>query len=91
MRPGEHHLAELADGLRLRLIDRRRGEATAGRAPGMNLAEEVDALVSAEAALLGAETRAELAARIVRDTVGLGPLEELLADPAVEEVMVNGF
>jgi pilus assembly protein CpaF len=27
---------------------------------------------------------------IMRETVGLGPLEELLADPAVEEVMVNG-
>jgi pilus assembly protein CpaF len=27
---------------------------------------------------------------ILRDTVGLGPLEELLTDPAVEEVMVNG-
>src|SRR6185295_15037460 len=90
MRPGERHLAELAGGLRLRLIERRRGEAAAGRAPGMDLAEEVDALVAEEAALLDAETRAELAARIVRDTVGLGPLEVLLADPAVEEVMVNG-
>ena len=29
-------------------------------------------------------------ARIIRDTVGLGPLEDLLADPSVEEVMVNG-
>jgi pilus assembly protein CpaF len=91
VRPGEHHLAELADGLRLRLIERRRGEAAAGRAPGMDLADEVDALVGEEAVLLGAATRAELAARIVRDTVGLGPLEDLLADPAVEEVMVNGF
>jgi pilus assembly protein CpaF len=27
---------------------------------------------------------------ILRDTVGLGPLEQLLADPAVTEVMVNG-
>ena len=91
MRPGERHIAELADGLRLRLIERRRGEAAAGRLPGMDLAEEVGALVGEEAALLGAETRAELVARIVRDTVGLGPLEELLADPAVDEVMVNGF
>jgi pilus assembly protein CpaF len=91
VRPGERHLAELADGLRLRLIERRRAEAAAGRAPGVGLAEEVDALVGEEAALLGAGMRAELAARIVRDTVGLGPLEELLADPAVEEVMVNGF
>ena len=47
-------------------------------------------LVDEEAALLGAADREELAARIVRDSVGLGPLEVLLADPAVEEVMVNG-
>ena len=91
MRPGERHLAELAGSLRLRLIDRRRNEAAVGRAPARGLAEEVDALVGEEAVLLSEETRAELAARIVRDTIGLGPLEELLADPAVEEVMVNGF
>jgi len=91
VRPGERHLAELAGSLRLRLIDRRRNEAAVGRAPARGLAEEVDALVGEEAVLLSEETRAELAARIVRDTIGLGPLEELLADPAVEEVMVNGF
>jgi pilus assembly protein CpaF len=91
VRPGERHLAELADGLRLRLIERRQAEAAIGRAPAMDLVEEVEALVGEEAVLLGVETRAELAARIVRDTVGLGPLEDLLADPAVEEVMVNGF
>ena len=91
MRPGERHLSELADGLRLRLIERRRVEAAAGRAPRAELVEEVSALVDEEAALLGAEARAELVARIVRDTIGLGPLEELLADPAVEEVMVNGM
>jgi pilus assembly protein CpaF len=34
--------------------------------------------------------REAIAALILRDTVGLGPLEDLLADPAVEEVMVNG-
>ena len=28
--------------------------------------------------------------RVLRDTVGLGPLEELLDDPEVEEVLVNG-
>ena len=37
-----------------------------------------------------AADRAEIAARVVRDSVGLGPLEILLADPLVEEVMVNG-
>jgi pilus assembly protein CpaF len=86
----ERHLAELAERLRAGLIERRRGEAAAGRLPSAELPEDVRALVDGEAALLGPADRAELAARIVRDTVGLGPLEELLADPAVEEVMVNG-
>lgn len=86
----EHHLAVLADQLRLGLIERRRSEAAAGRSPAVGVEDEVRALVDDEAALLGAEDRAELAMRIVRDTVGLGPLETLLADPAIEEVMVNG-
>jgi pilus assembly protein CpaF len=86
----ERHLAILAEELRLGLIERRRAEAAAGRSPSVEPAEEVRAFVDEEAALLGVTDRADLVARIVRDTVGLGPLEDLLADPAVEEVMVNG-
>jgi pilus assembly protein CpaF len=33
--------------------------------------------------------RAQLADRMVQETLGLGPLEELLADPEVSEIMVN--
>jgi pilus assembly protein CpaF len=90
VRARERHLESLADELRRDLIERRRAEAAAGRSPGVELEDEVRALVDEEAALLGVADRAELVARIVRDTVGLGPLEDLLADPAVEEVMVNG-
>ena len=86
----QHHLAGLADELRFRLIERRRVEAASGGAATVDLAEEVCALVEEEAVLLGPATRAAISQRIVRDTVGLGPLEDLLADPAVEEVMVNG-
>jgi pilus assembly protein CpaF len=86
----EHHLVVLADELRSGLIERRRAAAAAGRSPGVELEDEVRALVDEEAALLGAADRAELTTRIVRDTVGLGPLEILIADPAIEEVMVNG-
>jgi pilus assembly protein CpaF len=49
----------------------------------------VHALVENEAAVLPAARRAELAELILRDAVGLGPLEELLADPDVEDVLVN--
>src|SRR3954447_14256485 len=86
----EHHLAGLADELRFRLIERRRVAAAGGGAGAVDLAEEVNALVEEEAALLSQAARGELATRIVRDTVGLGPLEDLLADPSVDEAMVNG-
>ena len=83
-------VAELAEALRLGLVERRRGAAAAGDTAGGRLAEEVRALIEEEAALLGERDREAVAARILRDTVGLGPLEDLLADPLVEEVMVNG-
>jgi pilus assembly protein CpaF len=86
----DRHIEEVAGSLRGRLVERRRGEAAAGRPPAAQLAEEVRELVAAEAAILGPVDRCAVEARILRDTVGLGPLEDLLADPSVEEVMVNG-
>jgi pilus assembly protein CpaF len=86
----ERHIAALADELRFRLIEWRRVAAASGVRAAVELPDEVRALVDEEAALLGSATRAEVTTRIVRDTVGLGPLEDLLADPSVEEVMVNG-
>jgi pilus assembly protein CpaF len=86
----ERQIEDLAGSLRARLIERRRAEAAAGRSPATELADEVRDLVAEEAAILGEGDRAAVEARIVRDTVGLGPLEDLLADPLVEEVMVNG-
>jgi pilus assembly protein CpaF len=47
-------------------------------------------LVDEDAAVLEQATRDRLCELILREAVGLGPLEELLADPSVEEVMVNG-
>jgi pilus assembly protein CpaF len=90
MEARERNIAELAGALRRRLVERRRGEAAAGRRPDGDLEASVRALVDEHAAILPAAAREEVATRIVRDSVGLGPLEVLLADPAVEEVMVNG-
>ena len=72
-------LDTLADELRERLL------ASAGAGE-----EGVGALVEREAGVLDAGARAEVAARISARAAGLGPLEPLLADPAVEEVMVSG-
>src|SRR4051794_28831553 len=79
-------LEELAEALRRRLIARARwGSASVGELGG-----EVRTLADAEAPALRASERDELAARVVRLATGLGPLEPLLADPGVDEVMVNG-
>jgi pilus assembly protein CpaF len=86
----ERHIAEVAATLRARLVERRRAEAAAGGRGVSDLERTVRELVDEEAAVLTAADRAEIAARVIRDSVGLGPLEILLADPAVEEVMVNG-
>jgi pilus assembly protein CpaF len=79
-------LDELAGALRARLVERARsgevGEAT--------LDAEVRDLVEREAAPLPEAEREALHERVVLLATGLGPLEPLLADPAVDEVMVNG-
>jgi pilus assembly protein CpaF len=84
------HLDELAVELRRRLIERRRAQAAAGAEALGALPEAVRRLVDEDAAILEPTTRERLCELILREAVGLGPLEELLADPAVEEVMVNG-
>ncbi|MDX6616115.1 MAG: pilus assembly protein CpaF [Solirubrobacterales bacterium] len=84
------NLEALAIELRERLLERRRAEAAAGRAPAEDLVAATRELVDEEAAILSAPTREQVAELIVREAVGLGPLEELLEDPAVEEVMVCG-
>ena len=78
-----HELDELAADLRDRLL------ATAAD-PSEDLPGRIRALVDREAAVLDAGARAELAGRIAERAFGLGPLEPLLGDPAVEEVMVCG-
>jgi pilus assembly protein CpaF len=78
-------LDELAVALRERLIER----ARSGTAHG-EVAEDVRELVEAEAAPLAPAEREELARRVLLLASGLGPLEALMADPAVDEVMVNG-
>jgi pilus assembly protein CpaF len=84
----DRHEEALAAELRRRLVERRRAEAAAGSGVA-ELDDAVTELVDREAAVLSEARRAHLRELVLRDTVGLGPLEELLDDPAVEEVMVN--
>ena len=78
-------LDALAATLRERLVDTA-GEAGADDDPSAR----IGALVEREAGVLDAPTRSALAARVAERAVGLGPLEPLLRDPAVDEMMVCG-
>ncbi len=82
-------LDRIADQLRERLIEIRRSAAAGGdRSPDFE--RQLQDLVDEAGALLGPANREQLLERVRRDTIGLGPLEELLADPGVDEVLVNG-
>ena len=78
-------LEQLAHSLRDRLVAHARDGVASG-----GVEDQAARLVENEAAALDPGTRELLAARVVRLATGLGPLEPLLADPEVDEVMVNG-
>ena len=79
-------LDALAESLRGKLIERARsGEPGEG-----SLDQEVRALVEREAAPLPEAERHALGERVLLLATGLGPLEPLLSDGRVDEVMVNG-
>jgi pilus assembly protein CpaF len=77
-------LETIAERLRARLVAEARDERDG------EVESRIRALVDREAALLGEEDRAQLARLVAERSFGLGPLEPLLGDPAVDEVMVNG-
>ena len=78
---------DAVDRLAASLRDRLLADADAMAPP----AERIAALVEREAALLDAPTRAELLRRVTERALGLGPLQPLLEDPEVDEVMVSGL
>ena len=76
-------LERLAVSLRERLV----AEAGDGE---RDVPARIREVVEREAGLLDAAQREALVARVAERSFGLGPLEPLLRDPAVDEIMVNG-
>jgi DNA invertase Pin-like site-specific DNA recombinase len=80
----------VSDDLDILAADLRDRLAAGSGDPDLDLTTRIRSLVDREAAVLDAATRADLAGRIAERAFGLGPLEPLLGDPAVEELMVCG-
>jgi pilus assembly protein CpaF len=81
---------ELVQELRKRLVDE------ANLAPGgltgdrEALKKRLAELITEQASPLDARQQEVLVERVLSSALGLGPLEPLLANPAVDEIMVNG-
>lgn len=88
-RTGEE-IERFAERLRERAISDARSRRLPADADGAAVREHVAALVEREAPALSERVRGELVERVVTASVGFGPLEPLLADPTVDEIMVNG-
>ena len=82
---GTSALDALAAELRERLL--REGGDSSGGDPQAR----IRALVDREAGVLDESTRAALVARVAERSFGLGPLEPLMSDPEVDEIMVCGL
>src|SRR3954468_15084622 len=79
-------LDRIADGLRRHLAD----EALKPGSAREPVRERVAALVRDHAAPLSHDQQGELVSRVLAGTLGLGPLEPLMGDPEIEEIMING-
>ena len=81
----ESAIGEIASQIHTSLL-----EQVVRHSPDSQLADSVELLVYRQAGILSAQTRSLIAERIIQRTVGAGPLQKLLGDPEVDEILVNG-
>ena len=85
---------ELKFTLHRKLLERINLEALAGIDDGHIHAEvrqAVLAMVEEEPNLLTAAEKREVSEEVLHEVFGLGPLEPLLADPGISDILVNGY
>jgi Flp pilus assembly CpaF family ATPase/MinD-like ATPase involved in chromosome partitioning or flagellar assembly len=82
---------DLVEELNVRRVDLdTKGDPVRERQLRTNVESTVNALISKEKELaLAREEREQLVKELVDEALGLGPLEELLRDPTITEIMVN--
>jgi len=89
--PGLEHLRDSATEALFERMGSRITDPTLSEAQLHQLARrELAAIIAEQAAMLSDEQRRALIDDIADDALGLGPLQRLLDDPGVTEIMVNG-
>ncbi len=80
----------------IRTIDLKKILAEAGDSEGKEkelrakTQRDISVLVDKEAPELARDERQKLTKEVLEEALGLGPLEDMLADPQISEIMVNG-
>ena len=80
---------ELGEQVRSRYLQERRDTTDSAYVPRSEVALRVRAFIDEKEPLLGSVEKERLVGRIAAEIAGLGPLEPLLADPKITEVMIN--
>lgn len=92
--PAANDYYELKEKVHGEIIDLINQEAANGNDLKDNkeayLSKTIEALIEAKSAAIPRADRIRLQKEIYNNVVGLGPLEPLLADPEITEIMVNG-
>jgi pilus assembly protein CpaF len=91
--PATGFLAEMRGRVQDRLVQRidvSRLEEAGYNALLEQIGEVVDELIAEDKVLITSGDRARLVDSVTNDMLGLGPLEALLQDPEVSDIMVNG-
>jgi pilus assembly protein CpaF len=90
---GSSHYQELRDRLHQRvieLLDLNAVSAMPQEAVMAQLTKLIEQLLQQESVPLNQRERAQITQDILHEVLGLGPLEPLLADPSVADILVNG-
>ncbi|MGB2938802.1 MAG: CpaF family protein [Candidatus Dormiibacterota bacterium] len=89
--PAQAQFAKIKSRVHNRLVEEMQDEDTAEREDIVaKIGELVNEVLATSGTPLPRNERARLVESLINDVLGLGPLEQLLNDPEVTEIMING-
>ena len=89
--PAQAQFAKIKSRVHSRLVEEMQDEDTAEREDIVaKIGELVNEVLAISGTPLPRNERARLVESLINDVLGLGPLEQLLNDPAITEIMING-